>query len=394
MRRGPPRDETARAASLEDRSAGCIVDMTFLDNDLRRPLRIGMVTPPWFEIPPRAYGGIEWMAYWLVEGLLKRGHDVVLVAAGNNRTNARFVQTYRLPPSARLGDPMPEMVHAAAGARALEALDLDVVHDHTLAGPLVALGRSIPTVVSAHGPVGGELGDYYSHLGESVSLVAISNAQRRSAPHLPWAATVYNSIPVREYPFREDKDDYILFLGRMSPDKGAHLAIDAARQAKTHLIIAGKCTEPTEHAYFKERVAPRLGPDIEWVGEADTGTKKDLLSHARCLLFPIQWEEPFGIVMVEAMACGTPVVALPHGSVAEVVKHGVTGYICDDPSQLAAAIARSEAIDPAACRTWVAGKFDVASMVSGYEMVYENAIAGRSIAGPNQLVSAASSGAG
>lgn len=286
------------------------------------------------------------------------------------------------------------MVHAAAAARAIEGLDLDVVHDHTLAGPLVALGRSIPTVVSAHGPVAGELGDYYSHLGDSVSLVAISNAQRRSAPDLPWTATVYNSIPVREYPFREDKDDYILFLGRMSPDKGAHLAIDAARQAKIRLVIAGKCIEPTEHAYFEKQVAPRLGPDIEWIGEADTQTKKELLSHARCLLFPIQWEEPFGIVMVEAMACGTPVVALAHGSVAEVVKHGVTGYICDDPSQLAAAIARSDAIDPAACRTWVAGKFDVATMVSGYEMVDENAIAGRAITGPNQLISAASSVAG
>jgi glycosyltransferase involved in cell wall biosynthesis len=289
---------------------------------------------------------------------------------------------------------MPEVVHAAAAARALEALDLDVVHDHTLAGPLVARGRSIPTVITAHNPVASEFGDYYSHLGDSVSLVAISDAQRRSAPALPWVATVYNSIPVHEYPFREDKDNFILFLGRMSPDKGAHLAIDAARQAKIRLVIAGKCTEPTEHAYFREQIEPRLGPDVEWVGEADTGTKKDLLSHARCLLFPIEWEEPFGIVMVEAMACGTPVVALPHGSVAEVVEHGLTGYICDDPSQLAAAIADSDAIDPAACRTWVAGKFDVATMVSGYEMVYKNAIAGHAIAAPIQLTPAASSVAG
>lgn len=383
-------DETVRAASRLGIGPPAGIDMTFLDNGRKRPLRIGMVTPPWFEIPPRAYGGIEWMVYWLVEGLVHRGHEVVLVAAGKNRTSAQFVQTYRLPPSARLGEPLPEVVHAAAAARALDGFELDVVHDHTLAGPLVALGRSIPTVVSAHGPVSGELGGYYANLGNSVSLVAISNAQRRSAPNLPWVATVYNSTPVREYPFRENKDDFTLFLGRMSPEKGVHLAIDAARQANVPLVIAGKCTEPEEHAYFEEQVAPRLGSDVEWLGEADTQTKKDLLSRARCLLFPIQWEEPFGIVMVEAMACGTPVVALAHGSVSEVVKHGTTGYICDNPTQIPAAIARCDAIYPAACRAWVAGKFDVATMVSGYERVYRNAI-GRTIAAPIELTPAASS---
>lgn len=334
-----------------------------------------MVTPPWFEIPPRAYGGIEWMAYWLTEGLVQRGHDVVLVAAGNNRTGARFVQTYRDPPSLRLGEALPEVVQAAAAARALEDLDLDVVHDHTLAGPLMARSRSIPTVVTAHGSVSGELADYYSHLANSVSLVAISYAQQRSAPDLPWVTTVYNAIPVRDYPFVDRKEDYAVFLGRMSPEKGVHLAIDAAREAGIHLVVAGKCIEPRERVYFAEHVKPRLGPSVDWIGEADTHTKKDLLAHARCLLFPIQWEEPFGIVMVEAMACGTPVVALGFGSVSEVVKHGITGYICDGLDELVSGIPRCDALDPAACRAWVAGKFDVPTMVSRYEGVYRRAIA-------------------
>jgi glycosyltransferase involved in cell wall biosynthesis len=353
-----------------------------IGNGRRRALRIAMLAPPWFEIPPRAYGGIEWVVHWLVEGLMERGHDIFLVAAGDYSGSARFVQSYRAPPSARVGQTMPELVNAAAAAHGLTDLDLDIVHDHSLAGPLLSFGRSIPTIVTAHGSVSGEYWRYYSHLRESISLVAISDAQRRSAPTLPWAARVHNAVPVNEYPFREEKDDYALFLGRIGPEKGAHLAVEAARRAGIRLVIAAKCTQPEERAYFEEHVSPRLGPDDEWRGEVDTRTKKDLLSRARCLLFPVQWEEPFGMVMVEAMACGTPVVALKHGSVSEVVKHGATGYICDDPAQLSAAIGACDDIDPSACRTWVAQQFDTATMVSGYERVYRLAIADRSTAPP------------
>lgn len=334
-----------------------------------------MVAPPWFEIPPRAYGGIEWIVYWLVEGLMQRGHDVVLIAAGKDHTTARFVQTLPVPPSERVGESLPEMLQAAAVSRSLVDADLDVVHDHSLAGPLAARSRRVPTIVTAHGPVTGEFGEYYRLLGDTVSLVAVSNAQRRSAPDLPWVATIYNSISTQQYPMRVHKEDFALFVGRMSEEKGVHLAMDAAREAHIPLVLAAKCTEPSERNYFAREIEPRLGYEVEWIGEIDTDTKKELMSRACCLLFPIQWEEPFGIVMIEAMACGTPVVSLDRGSVSEVVKDGITGFVCSSPRQLAAAIQRCGSIDPTACRAWVVSRFDTSTMVSKYENVYRKAIA-------------------
>ncbi|MFN2489907.1 MAG: glycosyltransferase family 4 protein [Actinomycetota bacterium] len=337
----------------------------------RESLRIAMIAPPWFELPPRGYGGIEWMCYWLVEELVKRGHDVTLVASGQNHTGARFIQTYTRPPSEYLGTSIPEIVHAGVASRLLHDVHFDVVHDHSFAGPLLARARSCATVVTAHGPVNGELEHYYAEIGTAVSLVAISTAQRDQRPDLPWMATIHNAIPTSEYPFRQKKDDYALWLGRMSPEKGPDIAIDAARQAGRRLIMAGKCNEPAEKQYFDTKVRPRLAADVEWIGEADTECKKQLLSRASCLLFPIQWAEPFGIVMVEAMACGTPVVALRDGSVPEVIVDGVTGYVCERPGELAGALRRTETIDPHACRRHAVAHFEVATMASLYESVYQ-----------------------
>lgn len=310
------------------------------------------------------------MCYWLVEGLVARGHDVTVIGAGRPQTSARFVQTYPEPPSTRVGEALPELVHASQVARALEDLEVDLVHDNSMAGPLVAAGTSRPTLVTVHIDARGEAAEYYRNVPDNVCLVAISDAQRRGAPDLPWIATVRNAIPVDEYPFDANKDDYVLFLGRLSPEKGAHLAIEAAREAGWPLIMAGKCTEPRERAYLNSEIRPRLGPDVQWIGEADTEAKKNLLVKARCLVFPIQWQEPFGIVMVEAMACGTPVVALRGGSVEEVVHDEVTGFVCDKPSALAEAIKRSELIDPHQCRNHARSRFDVERMVSGYESTY------------------------
>ena len=335
------------------------------------PLRIALVAPPWFPVPPQGYGGIEQLCADLANQLVARGHDVVLLAAGRAGTRARHVTTLPEPPSARVGEPLPEVLHAAQVGLALEELDVDVIHDHSLAGPLLARGRAVPTVATAHGPVTGELGAYYRALARNVGMVAISKAQQRFAPDLPWAGMVHNGIAVGDYPFRAVKEDFCLFLGRMSPEKAPHLAIDAARRAGRRIVVAAKCREPAERAYFDAMVRPRLGPGVEWIGEADTATKKDLLSRASCLVFPIQWEEPFGLVMVEALACGTPVVALRRGSVPEVVVHGETGFICDTPEELPAAIQRAGELLPARCQKDAYRRFDVSVMAAGYERVYQ-----------------------
>jgi glycosyltransferase involved in cell wall biosynthesis len=334
------------------------------------PLRIGMLAPPWYELPPSGYGGIEAMVYWLVQGLIERGHDLTVVSAGQNRTSARSHQTYSEAPSARLGQALPEVVHAAVANRHLASLELDVVHDHSLAGPLASGERGVATVVTAHGPVEDELGAYYRSLGPDAALVAISWYQRELAPDLRWIGTVHNAIPVDEYLMRADKEDFCLFLGRINAEKAPDLAIRAARDAGRRIVLAAKCSEPEEQAYFEERVRPLLGWDAEWLGQASGEEKQDLLARASCLVFPIQWNEPFGMVMVEAMACGTPVVALRRGSVPEVVVDGVTGFVRDHLDELAEALDRVGELDPEACRRHVAERFDVPVMVGGYEAVY------------------------
>jgi glycosyltransferase involved in cell wall biosynthesis len=341
-------------------------------------MRIAMIAPPWFTVPPRGYGGVENVCADLVDGLVARGHTVTLIGAGAPGTRANeFVSTYAEPPSGRLGEPLPEVLHSAAAARVLDGLDVDLVHDHTLAGPLLARGRRVPTVVTMHGPVAGEPGEYYRKLGDTVDLVAISRAQRRAAPDLSWLGTVYNAVDVESFPYRAAKEEMLLFLGRLHPDKGVHLAIDAARRVGLPIVVAGKCSEPVELEYFRTQIEPRLGPDVTIFGTADATAKRDLLSRAAALVFPILWDEPFGMVMIEAMACGTPVVALRRGSVPEVIVDGVTGVLCDDPVELPAAITAARRLAPADCREHVRSRFDVDTMVAGYEALYRKALVSR-----------------
>jgi glycosyltransferase involved in cell wall biosynthesis len=341
-------------------------------------LRIGIVAPPWYGIPPDGYGGIERVCYYLARGLAENGHDVTLVGAGSGDAGTTFIPTYPEPLSENgsIGDPLPEVVHAARSSQALAELELDLIHDHSLAGPLTARGPGPPTVLTAHGPVSGEFGEYFRALADDVGIVAISESQRRSAPDLPWVATIHNALDVTAYPFSVEKEDYVAFVGRMSPDKGVAGAIDAARAAGRRMILAAKCSEEAERAYFEREIRPRLGDDVEWIEEADADRTNEILMHARCTVFPIRWREPFGMVMIESMACGTPVVALRNGSVPEVIEDGVTGFICEEPEELPAAIERVHTLDPTACRDRVAELFHVPVMVSRYEDAYRRMLEG------------------
>jgi glycosyltransferase involved in cell wall biosynthesis len=351
------------------------------------PLRIAIVAPPWYAIPPQGYGGIESMVFWLAEGLHARGHDVTVIGAGPRAVAGRFLSTVADPPSERIGQVLPEVTHALQAADLLEELEreapLDVVHDHCAASVLAAGRHAAPTVVTAHGPVDGEMLDYYRHIGPGISLVAVADFQRRLAPGLPWVGTVHNATQADAYPFESSKDDFCLFLGRMSAEKAPDLAIEAARAAGRPIMVAGKCAEKIERDFFEARVRPLLGPDAQWVGEADAQLKAELLARARCLVFPVQWNEPFGLVMVEAMACGTPVVALRAGAVPEVVEDGVTGFVCDRVEELPAAIGRADELEPKACRQRVLDHFDVAQMAKGYERVFRQ-VAGRPGATPGR----------
>jgi glycosyltransferase involved in cell wall biosynthesis len=359
-------------------SAGAAFDRSLSS---ARPLRVALIAPPYFDVPPAAYGGVEAVVADLADALVSHGHTVTVVGAGKPGTAARFVPLWERTVPERLGEPYPEVMHAVATRRAVERLALtgsvDVVHDHTLAGPLnapayAALG--LPTVVTVHGPVDDDLRRYYRELGDDVHLVAISDRQRELAPDLNWTATVHNALRVEDWPFQEQKDDYALFLGRFHPDKAPHLALDAAHAAGLRLVLAGKCAEPIEKEYFEREIRPRLTDRDHVFGVADAAAKRELLANARCLLFPIQWEEPFGMVMIEAMACGTPVVALRAGAVSEVVVDGVTGIVCDEPGELVQALDDVRGISPAACRAHVAEHFDVAGLAAGYEAAYRAAL--------------------
>ncbi|MGE5827646.1 MAG: glycosyltransferase family 4 protein [Micromonosporaceae bacterium] len=337
-----------------------------------RPLRVAMVVPPWYELPPAGYGGLEQVCAALVDALVARGHSVTLFGAGRSTgTLARFVPTVAQLQYERLGQTLPELLHVARVNRLIGEGGFDVVHDHTVVGALTSGPRSIPTIATIHSSPTGQLGECLSHVPRSVALVAISDAQRRQGAGLPWFATVYNGLSVNGLAKTRPSTGPVLWLARFNPEKGPDLAIRACAEAGLPLVLAGKVREPEEHRYLREVIEPMAGPDVEIVVNGERQRTDRLLARARCLLLPIRWEEPFGMVLIEAMAVGTPVVALNRGAVPEIVRDGVTGFICDEPEQLPAALRRVDELDPAACAEHVRANFSGELMASGYEAVYQ-----------------------
>lgn len=309
------------------------------------------------------------MCAWLVDGLLELGFRITLIGAGKSHTRARFFATFDPAPSDRPGRNLPDVVHALESHRIIMESAPDLVHDHSLAGPLLAPTRRIPTVVTAHRSVVGDDARYYRGL-TNVALVASSQAQRVAAADLPWVGMVHNGVPVDNYPYSDSHDGYALFLSRITPDKGPDIAIQAARAAGLPLVLAGGGIFQQDHEFFDAVVRPLLGPDVEVLGPVDRLRKVQLLSRAACLLSPVRWSEPFGLIMVEAMACGTPVVALRSGSVPELVAHGSTGFVCDSPDQLPLALRSVGSLSRQACRERAKQRFDVAAMAASYAEVY------------------------
>jgi glycosyltransferase involved in cell wall biosynthesis len=344
-------------------------------------LRIAILSPVWFPVPPTGYGGIEWVVALLADGLVEAGHDVTLFASGDSRTKAKLEAVFLEAPSERIGQTLPEFRHALACFQ--RASDFDVVNDHSGA-PAAALGGTVATPVlhTVHGPLDGEGGPIYEQVARvspRVGLISLSLNQRKPLPTLPWVANCPNALDLDAYPVHATRGEYLLFLGRMSPDKGCHRAIEVAKSAGLPLKIAGKKREPLEREYFDVFVRPHLGGEIEYLGETTHSLKVELLQNARATLFPIEWEEPFGLVMIESMACGTPVIATRWGAVPEVIAHGRSGIIVDDCREMGVALEQSDLLDPLECRRHVEEHFSASRMVQDYEAAFETALAGASL---------------
>jgi glycosyltransferase involved in cell wall biosynthesis len=311
----------------------------------------------------------------LARGLVRTGHDVMLFATGDSESPvpSRWVLE-RAAGTVTTGS-ATELHHVIHAYDALLDWGAEVVHDHTLVGPVYAQRFDVPVVTTNHGPFGGELGTYYRAIAGTVPVVALSRHHAAGAGDIPIAAVIHHGVDIDRFPFGEGTGGYALFLGRMSPDKGVHRAARIARAAGVPLRIAAKMREPAEHAYFTEQVAPLLGGGVEYVGEVGGADKLDLIAGARCLINPISWPEPFGMVMIEALACGTPVVATPRGSVPEIITDGTTGMIRPGDDGLAAAVVRVGDLDRGRCRKEAAERFSSERMVADHLALYEQTIA-------------------
>jgi len=341
-------------------------------------MRIAQIAPVWFPVPPTGYGGIELIVSLLADGLADSGHDVTLFAAGGSRTRAKLVTPLEVPPDpSALGDVWSDTFHSLSSYLEIGRGDFDVVHDHSgIIGPAMAAARGSgpPVVHTLHGPWTESGKRFYGLIDKIIDLVAISNTQMADNLDSRYRGMVYNGINVADYEFRNVKGEYLVFIGRANPDKGPIPAIEIAKKTGMPLKMVVKRNEPPEKVYWEQQVVPLLGDTIEVFENIPHQQKVELLAGAKAMVFPIQWPEPFGLVMVEAMACGTPVVAGRWGAATEVVSHGETGYLCSGIDEYVEAIGRIGEISPEACLDRVRGMFSTATMVSGYEALFESII--------------------
>jgi glycosyltransferase involved in cell wall biosynthesis len=334
-------------------------------------MKIGLVAPPFIAVPPARYGGTELFIANLACALDARGHQVTVYANGDSRLPCRVKWRYthtEWPVNDPVRSALKNIDHTAWAVRDAAASHLDILHLNDVTGVPLVQFTDLPAVLTLHHPHEPALSEQYARYPD-IEYVAIGAWLARREP-MRRMHVVHHGIPLKDYRFSSAKDDYVAFLGRMVPCKAPHLAIEAARRAGIRLKIAGEI-QPMFQDYWDTQVAPLVdGRQIEYVGEANAAQKNALLSRARALLFPIQWEEPFGLVMIEAMACGTPVLALPGGAVEEIVQNGVNGWVCRDVQEIADRIA-GPLPSGASCRESVSRRFSVDRMVDEYMAIYE-----------------------
>ena len=342
-------------------------------------MRIGIIAPPWVSVPPGGYGGTEAVVDQLARGVAAAGHDVMLWTTGDSTCPVPRGHTFDNAQHERIGSAVVELKHLIAGYQALDAWGADVVHDHTLAGPIYASRYSaMPVVTTNHGPFDDELAELYRTVAPRVPVIAISYDQARRAGALPLAGVIHHGVDLDAFPMGEGAGDaegpYFLFLGRIVAEKGVDHAARAVRAHGGRLLIAAKMRERHERRFFREAVEPLLGDDVVYVGEVSHEEKVRLLAGATALVNPLRWAEPFGMVMIEALACGTPVVAYDMASAPEIVKPGVTGYLCADIDELAGCLAKGAALDRPTCRASVAERFTTERMVADHLAVFERLV--------------------
>ena len=341
-------------------------------------MRIAEIAPVWVSVPPPSYGGIELMVSLIADGLADRGHDVTLFASPGSRTRGTLVSPMEETPDlADMGaSSTVDIIHTMAPY--LRADEFDVIHDHSGFGPAFGalLNGRPPVVRTLHGPWSDEARRFHAALQDRVRLVAISESQASFNDELKYEGVVYNGLDIDVYPYREDKEDFVLFLGRCNAEKGPEVAVEVAKRAGKHLKMAVKRSEPAEIQYWERMVEPRLTGDEDIVFDISHDEKVDLLARAQGTLCTIQWPEPFGLVMIESMACGTPVIVPPMGAAPELVAEGQTGFLREDIDDMVECVGRLGEISSEACRARVADNFTAEVMVSGYEKIFERVVGG------------------
>ena len=342
-------------------------------------LRIALVAPAWFPVPPKGYGGIEAVVHLLARELLRQGHQVTTFAVAGSDPALHPISLAPGDWGSDLGSPDHAVRESTYQVRVNRELrrrvpELDLVHLHTeFAGVAIAalLELPIPCLATVHGDTNPKVIDFLREVDQSIDLVAISHAQKERASEIRWRSVVHNAVRVDDFEVCADKDNYLLQLARITPDKGQHLAIEVAERIGLPLILAGKVDPDAEaQRYFRERIEPKLSSTIRWIEDVRDGEKADLLGKALAMLFPIQWEEPFGLAMVEAMVSGTPVIAFRRGAVEEIVDPGRTGFVVDSVDEMVDAARRVGEIDPLSCAAQARERFSPAQMGRGYEDAY------------------------